>query len=121
MNISEKLSELSPEGIDVYFDNVGGELLDIALSKIKRNGKIVLCGAISVYGTTNFYPLRNYANLISRRARMEGFIVSDFITRFAEAHKELYIWLKEKRLKQRGNYIWPGKCSGGFQKAFYWC
>ena len=100
-NISEKLSELFPEGIDVYFDNVGGEILDIVLSKIRQNGRIVLCGLISDYGATNFYPLRNYAKLNSKRARMEGFIVTDFITRFGEAYKDLYIWLKEGRLKQR--------------------
>ncbi len=100
-NISEKLSELFPEGIDVYFDNVGGQILDIVLSKIRQNGRIVLCGAISGYGTENFYPLRNYPILISRRARMEGFIVTDFIERFGEAYRDLYIWLKENRLKQR--------------------
>ena len=100
-NISEKLSELFPEGIDVYFDNVGGQILDIVLSKIRQNGRIVLCGAISGYGTENFYPLRNYPILNSRRARMEGFIVTDFIERFGEAYRDLYIWLKENRLKQR--------------------
>ena len=100
-NISEKLSELFPEGIDVYFDNVGGQILDIVLSKIRQNGRIVLCGAISGYGTENFYTLRNYPILISRRARMEGFIVTDFIERFGEAYRDLYIWLKENRLKQR--------------------
>lgn len=100
-DVYERISELFPEGIDVYFDNVGGEILDIVISKIRQNGRIVMCGAISGYGTTNFYPLRNYANLISKRARMEGFIVSDFIARFGEAYKDLYIWLKENRLKQR--------------------
>lgn len=100
-NVSEKLSEVFPDGVDVYFDNVGGEILDIVLSKIKQNGRIVLCGAISGYGTMNFQPLRNYANLISKRGRMEGFIVSDFTNRFGEAYKNLYLWLKEGRLKQK--------------------
>ncbi len=100
-NISERLSELFPDGIDVYFDNVGGEILDIVLSKIKQYGRIVLCGLISDYETGNFYPLRNYARLNSRSARMEGFIVTDFITRFEEAHDDLYNWLKENRLKQK--------------------
>ncbi|MGC8483840.1 MAG: zinc-binding dehydrogenase, partial [Thermodesulfobium sp.] len=100
-NVSQRLSELCPDGIDVYFDNVGGEILDDVLSRIRKNGRIILCGAISDYGSTNFHPLRNYMYLNTNHGRMEGFIVTDYWERYGEAFGELHKWLMEGKLKQK--------------------
>ncbi len=100
-NVSQRLSEIFPEGIDVYFDNVGGEILDNILTKIRMKGRIILSGAISSYGSQNFYPLRNYRFLTTRRARMEGFIVTDYYERFGEAYKQLRAWVTDGRIRQK--------------------
>ncbi len=93
-DVGERLSALCPDGIDVYFDNVGGEILDAVLARIAQNARIVLCGAISRYEQSDFGPgPGNYFNLILQRARMEGFIVLDYAERFPEAIQELGGWL----------------------------
>ncbi|MBW4077249.1 MAG: NADP-dependent oxidoreductase [Acidobacteria bacterium] len=89
-HLARRLHEACPEGIDVYFDNVGGEILDAALSNIAMRGRIVLCGAISQYNEMDTARgVSNTSMLIMRRASMEGFIVLDFAARFAEAQMEL--------------------------------
>jgi NADPH-dependent curcumin reductase CurA len=89
-NLARRLHEACPKGIDVYFDNVGGEILDAALSNIAMHARIVLCGAISQYNAMEKpQGLANTTMLIMRRGRMEGFIVLDFADRFAEAQMEL--------------------------------
>ena len=89
-HLARRLHEACPKGIDVYFDNVGGEILDAALSNIAMHGRIVMCGAISQYNAMQAPKgLANTSMLIMRRARMEGFIVLDFVSRFAEAQMEL--------------------------------
>ncbi len=93
-DVGKRLSALCPEGIDIYFDNVGGEILDAALARIAQGARIVLCGAISRYEDSDFGPgPSNYFNLILQRARMEGFIVLDYAERFPEAIGELGGWL----------------------------
>ena len=93
-DVGERLSALCPDGIDVYFDNVGGEILDAVLARIAQNARIVLCGAISRYEHSDFGPgPGNYFNLIIQRARMEGFIVLDYAERFPEAIEALGGWL----------------------------
>ncbi len=89
-HLARRLRESCPEGIDVYFDNVGGEILDAALSNIAMRARVVLCGAISQYNEMkNARGVTNTSMLIMRRARMEGFIVLDYSSRFAEAQLEL--------------------------------
>lgn len=100
-NIPQRLSEICPKGIDVYFDNVGGEILDDILAKIRMNGRIVLSGAISGYESLNFHALKNYTYLTTKRARMEGFIVTDFYERYGEAKKQLRTWLLEGKIRQK--------------------
>ena len=100
-NVPERLSEIFPEGIDVYFDNVGGEILDDILSRIRMHGRIILSGAISGYISQNFHPLRNYTFLTGKRARMEGFIVTDFYERYEEAYNQLKKWVLEDRIRQK--------------------
>ncbi len=99
-NVGARLSELCPKGIDVFFDNVGGSILDEALARINMNARIVVCGAISQYNSNDFYGPKNYFNLI-RRARMEGFLVFHFAARYSEAVAALSSWLREGRLKHR--------------------
>ena len=81
-----RVKALCPDGIDVFFDNVGGEILDIALGNLAHNARVVICGGISRYNLAGDIPgPRNYFNLVFRRARMEGFIVLDYASRFGEA------------------------------------
>lgn len=81
-----RVKALCPDGIDVFFDNVGGEILDIALANLSHNARVVICGGISRYNLAGDIPgPKNYFNLVLRRARMEGFIVLDYAPRFGEA------------------------------------
>lgn len=101
-DVAARLKELCPKGIDVFFDNVGGEQLDIALSQLAMFGRIVLCGAIAQYSDAKPPPgPRNYPVLIARRGRMEGFLVFDYAARADEAEKELAAWLAGGKLKDR--------------------
>jgi NADPH-dependent curcumin reductase len=94
-----RLRDEFPEGIDLYWDNVGGELLDVALDQIALRGRVVLCGAIAAYSTGEIKAPANYVNLISRRGRMEGFIILDYIQRFPEAQAEMAGWIGEGKVK----------------------
>ena len=94
-DIDTRLRELCPEGIDVYFDNVGGTLLEIVLGQIAMNARVVLCGGISGYNDENPAPgPRNIMNLVIQRGRMEGFIVLDYMARAGEAIGELSQWIE---------------------------
>jgi NADPH-dependent curcumin reductase len=84
-DVAGSLRRLCPDGIDVFYDNVGGEILETCLDQLALHARVVLCGAISAYNTTE-PPTgpKNIFNLILRRARMEGFLVLDYLERFAE-------------------------------------
>jgi NADPH-dependent curcumin reductase CurA len=98
-DVAAALRTAAPAGVDVYFDNVGGEILDICLGQLAMRGRVVLCGAISLYNATGRPPgPSNVVNLIPRRGRMEGFIILDYIERFASAQLELAGWLGEGKL-----------------------
>ncbi len=100
-DVAAKLRELCPDGIDVYFDNVGGEILDICLLQLAMKARVVLCGAISSYNVDKGagYGLTNTFNLIVKRARMEGFLILDFLDRFPEAQGEMLGWVLEGQVK----------------------
>ena len=101
-DVKGRLKELCPKGIDIFFDNVGGPILDAALGRLAMRGRIVLCGGISAYDAAEPPPgPRNYLNLVSRRGRMEGFLVTDYMPRAAEAIGALAGWVKEGKLKYR--------------------
>ncbi len=101
-NVGERLSALCPKGIDVFFDNVGGTVLNEVLARINLKARIVLCGAIARYNDAVPLPgPANYANLIVQRGRMEGFIVLDYASRFPEAIEALSRWRQEGRLVQK--------------------
>jgi hypothetical protein len=93
-DVGARLRELAPQGVDVYFDNVGGEILDAVLAQIRMKARVVLCGGISAYNEVEPPPgPRNLMNLVIQRARMEGFIVIDYVPRFAAAREELKRWV----------------------------
>ena len=101
-DISSRLSALCPNGIDVFFDNVGGVVLNEVLARINLKARIVLCGAISRYNETILPPgPSNYFNLTPKRARMEGFIILDYVPRFAESIAALGRWHREGKLVQK--------------------
>ncbi len=94
-NVATRIHEEAPTGIDIYFDNVGGPILEQALMFIARNARVVLCGGISSGYTMEELPPgpRTYMNLVIQRARMEGFIVLDYQARFGEAVQQLFQWV----------------------------
>jgi NADPH-dependent curcumin reductase len=99
-NIHAKLKEYCPKGMDIYFDNVGGEILEACLGRIKKHGRIVICGAISQYNNMqDIHPPRNYMQLLINSARMEGFVVFDFAHRYAEGQQAMAAWMTEGKLK----------------------
>jgi NADPH-dependent curcumin reductase CurA len=100
-DVAARLRELCPDGIDLYFDNVGGEILNACLAQLALRGRIVLCGAISSYneGRGRAAGPSNYSALIIRRGRMEGFIILDYFDRFPEAQAELAGWIAAGQVK----------------------
>ncbi|MDQ1356579.1 MAG: hypothetical protein QOG44_952 [Acidimicrobiaceae bacterium] len=105
-DVKGRLRTLCPKGIDLYFDNVGGMLLDVCLGQLALRGRVVLCGAISTYNS----PQRsagpsNYRNLITKRGRMEGFIILDYSDHFAEAQFEIAGWVADGRIKHREHIV----------------
>lgn len=101
-DLATRLKELCPKGVDVFFDNVGGATLDAVLGRIAVGGRVALCGAISVYNASGRPPgPANYLNLISRRARMQGFISLDWWGEFPDALAQLQEWVAEGRLTYR--------------------
>jgi NADPH-dependent curcumin reductase CurA len=98
-DVQARLKELCPKRIDVFFDNVGGDILDAALTRLARRGRVVLCGAIANYNATELPPgPKNYLNLIVQRGRMEGFIVLDYMPRAAEAIGALAGWVQAGKI-----------------------
>jgi NADPH-dependent curcumin reductase CurA len=105
-DVAEALREQCPEGIDVYFDNVGGDILDAALARLARGARVVICGAISQYN--NLDDMRgpsNYMSLLVNRARMEGFVVIDYMARAPEAVREMAGWIAAGKLVAREEVV----------------
>ncbi|MEO8026225.1 MAG: NADP-dependent oxidoreductase [Bryobacteraceae bacterium] len=101
-NVAEALRKHCPKGIDVYFDNVGGDILNEVLGQIALRARIVSCGMISGYNATTPPPgPSNIINLLVRRGRMEGFIVLDYLSRAEECFRELIPWWAAGKLKYR--------------------
>ncbi|KAH8811336.1 hypothetical protein F5884DRAFT_781822 [Xylogone sp. PMI_703] len=98
--------------IDVFFDNVGGDILDLALSRAKPHSRFVMCGGISQYNEQAPKGPKNYLMIISMRIRMEGFIVFDYQKQFPEARRELAQWLAEGKIQRRETIV-----KGGLEKA----
>jgi len=104
-NIRNRLSELCPKRVDVFFDNVGGEILDAVLSKIAMRARIVISGAISQYNNPRFRGPNNYMALLTYRARMEGFVVFDYAKECGKAAAEIAQWMSEGKLKNKEHIV----------------
>ncbi len=99
-DVDGQLKKLAPDGIDVFFDNVGGDILDVALDNIRERGRVAICGAISQYDDhLNVQGPSLYLRLAERYARMEGFTVMHFASQYGEAYAQLSEWLKAGDLK----------------------
>jgi NADPH-dependent curcumin reductase CurA len=104
--VREGLKQHCPGGIDIYFDNVGGDILDAALARINRKARIIICGAISQYNATGgVVGPKNYLSLLMNRARMEGMVVFDYVERFPQAIAEMAGYLKDGRMKSREDVV----------------
>ena len=100
------LARLCPNGINVFFDNVGGDILEAALANLARGARIVICGAISQYNNTT--PIKgpaNYLSLLVNRATMTGIVVGDYVPRWGEAVRDLAGWVASGQLKRREDVV----------------
>jgi NADPH-dependent curcumin reductase len=108
-DVRRALREHAPSGIDVYFDNVGGEILDAALTRLARHARIVICGAVSQYNATEAVRgPSNYLALLVSRATMTGMVVFDYAARYGEAMGELAGWLREGKIVSREHIVEGG-------------
>jgi hypothetical protein len=105
-SILENLKKACPKGIDIYFENVGGDILEAVLALVNNHARIPLCGLISQYNATKAVPgPKNFINLLVRRVRLEGFIVVDYLPRAMEAAADLLKWHAEGKLKYRVDIV----------------
>ena len=110
-DLSQALGRACPEGVDVYFDNVGGELLDLALLGMNRGGRVAVAGQVSEYTRDQPRGIRQVREVIERRIRIEGFVVWDFLPDFREAMSEMAGWIRE------GKLFYTETFSDGFETA----
>ena len=105
-NVSAALRQHCPKGIDVFFDNVGGDILDAALANLAMRARIVICGAISQYNSTT--PIKgpsNYLSLLVNRASMTGMLVVDFMSRATEFRAAMWPWIQQGKIKTREHIV----------------
>ena len=104
--VIESLRKHCPHGVNVYFDNVGGDILDDVLANLARGARVVICGAISQYNsTTGIKGPSNYLSLLVNSARMEGFVVFNYMARYGEAAREMAGWMMAGKLKSREDIV----------------
>ena len=105
-DVGQRLDELCPEGIDIYFDNVGGAILDAALNRLRQKGRIVVCGGTSRYAAVSPPPgPQNYLALCMINGRMEGLLAKDYLPRFPEAVAVMRKWLQSGQLKSKEDIV----------------
>jgi NADPH-dependent curcumin reductase CurA len=107
-DVRRALQEHAPDGVDVFFDNVGGEILDAVLTRLARGARIVLSGGVSQYSAQQVRGPSNYLELIAARASMTGMLTPDYADRYAQARAELAGWLREGRLISREDVLEGG-------------
>lgn len=106
-SVAEALASATPDGVDIYFDNVGGEVLDATLMLLNRHARIVLCGAVSQYGNSSgvMQGPSNYLQITTQSAQMKGFTMRDYLHRIPEALPDLSKWMDEGRLTTREHVL----------------
>jgi NADPH-dependent curcumin reductase CurA len=104
-DVKAALKEYCPKGVDVYFDNVGGEILDAVLTRLAMHARIVICGAISQYNEAKMKGPSNYMSLLVNRASMTGMVVFDYASRYGEAAREMARWMAAGQLKTREDIV----------------
>ena len=100
-NLKTSIKKRCPEGVDVYFDNVGGETLDSALIFLRKKARVVICGAISQYNATDMQGPKNYLSLLVNRASMKGMVVLDYAAQYSQAMQEIGQWMANGTLKSK--------------------
>ena len=100
-DFAARLAAATPSGVDVYFENVGGEVLDAVLPRLNPFARIPLCGIVSQYNASAPYGVKNFGALLTQRVRLQGFIVSDHMHRWPAALAQLGAWVAEKKLVYR--------------------
>jgi len=104
--VREALAELAPDGIDIYFDNVGGDHLEAAIGALRRGGRVAACGSISRYNDVEPTPgPRNMFMVVTKRLRIQGYIVSDHFDRFDEFHAKAQEWVRDGKLRYRETVV----------------
>jgi len=103
--LAERLQELCPDGVDLYFDNVGGDTLRTVMDNLAMGARIVLCGSISEYMSDEPFGLTNYTRLRSVNGSMNGFFVYNFADRFAAAGRQLAEWIRQGKLQPVQNVV----------------
>jgi len=105
-NLRAALKDTCPKGVDVFFDSVGGEILNTALTRLTYHGRVVLCGAISQINEPELPPgPSNYLQLLAKSARMQGFTTLDFARRYDEARAQLAAWIREGKIRYRDEIV----------------
>jgi NADPH-dependent curcumin reductase CurA len=104
-DVEARIRELCPNGIDILYDNVGGDILDLGLAHLARGARVVICGAISQYNEPAIRGPRNYMKIVTARATLTGIIVFDFQERYPEAVAQLSAWLKNGQLRTRTDFV----------------
>ena len=104
-DILESLKEKCPEGIDIYFENVGGETLDAALTLMNNYGRIPVCGLISMYNDWETPGPKMFRNILMKRLTVKGFLVSDYLDRYAESLQSLSEWMAEGKIKYKVDIV----------------
>jgi len=105
-NLNSKLKELCPNGIDMYFDNVGGEITEAVINKFNIGGRMSICGQISGYNSETLQPgPRNWINILVKRLKVQGFIVFDYQARAGEAFVDMSKWMAEGKLQHKNHIV----------------
>ncbi|MBA1148312.1 NADP-dependent oxidoreductase [Ectothiorhodospiraceae bacterium WFHF3C12] len=105
-DVYKGLKRACPEGVDVFFDNVGGDILNAALTRLRMHARVVICGAISQYNNTEAPKgPSNYMSLLVNRAKMQGMVVFDYADRYGEAAKEMAGWMQAGKLKHKEHVV----------------
>ena len=103
--ILDKLRETCPNGIDIYFENVGGKTLDAALTLMNNFGRIPVCGLISMYNDWNEPGPKMFRNILMKRLTVKGFLVSDYLDRYSESLESLSLWMSEGKIKYKVDVV----------------